>query len=527
MSNKKIFFYQYNCISINLIKSIVLFFFLIISIGFFITIFLINNYLFSYVYEEWLINYSQGFVRRGLPGAILLLLTNLNLDIFKLIKLFSYITFLLVYSIYLFKVRQSKKVLDLESLIVVLFLPSLILFPLHDPNAIGRKEFLFFFGLFVNLFLLKKAIKIINLHIAQDLEYEEQYLTNAINQYSRSLFICYNLLSIPTALSHESIIFLALPLNMIITSSLIGLKFPIKKVLWRTLIIYFPTIFVTFLCLIFQGNDLTPVVICQSWQEYINQYKSINCDPGYLPAKRTITLTDNVPLVLQYIGLPIRYFVMEVWTNNIYSNNGLVFLKWISAFLLCTIILMRTSSRILINSVEKIKPKIKIQNQDNRSLEFSSAIDPVHVISSFSFKYAFIPFMFSSVLYIIAQDWGRWFFMTSTSYTICLLSPSLILIEIVGNSQNKWNGWNKCPLKFLFSIYYSYFKITNWFCKWHLLQRFYVIYFVVIIFTLFVLKIPHHSHFWDWSFKPWVVDLLREEVNFVREIIRMKVNLMP
>ncbi|MBD2343407.1 hypothetical protein [Anabaena subtropica] len=491
----------------NSLKNIIFIIFLIIFIGFVIDVFLIKKFLFSYVYEEWLINYSQGFIRRGFPGSILFFFNNnYKIDIFKIIKLFSYFTFLLFSSIYLLKVKQSKKILDLESLMVVLFLPSLILFPLHDPHVIGRKEILFFFGLFVNIFLLETYLKVLN--IKQNFE-NEQDTTRIINQYCYKLFICYNLLSIPTALSHESIIFLSLPLNIIITSNFIRLKFSIKQVVLRSLIIYFPTIFIAFLCFIFQGNDLSSIGICQSWQEYINQYKSINCDSAYLPARKMFTFTDNVPLVLQYFGLPIRYFFIEVWTNNISSNNGLVFIKWLSAFSLCTIILIRISSRILSNYVEKFKQKIHWQYQYDKSLGFYSSINLNHLIPSFIFKYAFIPSIFSAVLYIIAQDWGRWFFVTSTSYTICLLSPGLILIEIVGNFKNKCNSRDKLQPKFLFFIYSTYLKILNLFCTFHSCKKISsIIYFLTIIFTLFILKIPHHSHFWDWSFKPWLLPWL-------------------
>ncbi|OKH31304.1 hypothetical protein NIES2101_41610 [Calothrix sp. HK-06] len=498
---KNFFINPLEYISIILIKKIVFCFFAITFTIRVINLFLMQKFISTYVYEDWLINYSQGFVRRGFSGSILLFLNNnYSLDTFQVFRWFSYLIFLVFCGIYLLKVKQSKQVLDLKSLMVVLFLPSLIFFPLHDRNVIGRKELLFFFGLFINIFFVEKTVKALNIN--QNFEYEQDKI-NTINKYCYNLFISYNFFSVPTALIHESILFLSLPLNIVITSTLLGLKLSIKQVSLRTLTIYSPTIFAAVLCFIFQGNESSPVEICQSWQENINAYKSINCDPSHLP------------LVLRYIGLPVRYFIMEVWRNNIYRHNGLVFLKWISAFLLCTIILMRTSSIILSNSLEKLKRKNQWQYQDEKSLESFSKINLNNVISNFSFKYAFIPFMFSFVLYIIAQDWGRWFFVTSTSYTICLLSPNLILLEIVSCQNNSDRRYKLRP-RLLLPIYSIYSRISNMLCGWSLSIYSSILYFLAFVFTLFVLKIPHFGLDWDYSsFTPWIISLLMKFFSMV------------
>jgi hypothetical protein len=140
------------------------------------------------------------------------------------------------------------------------------MFPLRDPYVIGRKEILFFFGLFVNLFLIERSWKSVNI---KQIFARDKLIKNVIDKYCFNLLIWYNLLSIPAALSHESIIFLSLPINIIITFSFLGLKLSVKQVIVRTALIYTPTIIVTSLCLIFRGDILDAVVICQSWQEYV------------------------------------------------------------------------------------------------------------------------------------------------------------------------------------------------------------------------------------------------------------------
>jgi hypothetical protein len=485
-------------ISINLIKNIVFFSFVLYLILFVVDTFILKNYISDYIYQEWLINYSQGFIRRGFLGTIILLLNkSYGLDVFTIIKIFLYLTFLLFITIYILQVKKAEKFLDIESWLVVLLLPSLVLFPVHDTHVIGRKELFFFLGLFINISFIRKGVQQLNLE--KKFEYDK-CSTATINQYCRDLLIWYNLLSVPVTLSHESILFLSLPLNIILTTNFLSLILSFKQAFMRTLAIYCPTIIVALLCFMFPGTDLYAIGICQSWQENINLYQSINCEPAYLPAKGiTLNYTDNVPIPLQYIGFPIRYLIMEVWQNNIAANHGLVFFRWISAFALCTIILLRTSARILRNYLEQLQPEIKCKGQDNQAIGLND------VIANFTFKYAFIPFIFSSVLYMIAQDWGRWFFVISTSYTICLLSPSLMLIEIVKNHQKNCNNQYVLQSKFLVNLYSAYLQISNKLCEWSLSDNLSTVCFLALFFTLFDLKIPHYGVLWDWSFKPWIV----------------------
>ena len=444
----------------TLAKNVIFYAFLFIFAFLLIKAFWINKFFYSYVLQEWLINYSQGFIRRGLPGTIFLFLVEeYNINIYKVIQGFSYCTFLLFSTIYLVKVRQSKKILDWESLIVVLFLPSLILFAINDLNVIGRKEFLFFFGLLINLFFVSQTTR--KFQISKD----------TANNYCYNLFFCYNLLSIPTALTHEGILFLALPLNIIITLNFLNLTFSKKEVWLRTLIIYLPTLFICFVCLIFKGNESTALGICQSWQEYSYIHSSLPED--CINSKNTVFATS--------VGYSLKDALKLVWLTNIHPvrpDRSFTFFYWIFAFFLNTVILMRTSSKILINSLQNFKEKILQEDYDN----FPASID---LITSFSFKYGFLPCCCSFILYIIALDWGRWFFITSITYTLCFLTPSLIHFEIVSFNQNKR------IFDFLSPIYSIYLNIIGYLYHQSFLQRFSIIYFLGLIYTLFIVRIPH------------------------------------
>ena len=469
-NNQQVISNSSNSISSSLITKIIFYISLFILVALLIRVCLITTPFSGYVFQEWLINYSEGFVRRGLSGTFLLFMQKqYNVDIYKVVKFFAYLTFLLFSSIYLLKVRKSRKILNWESLMVVLFLPSLIIFPINDPHVIGRKDFFFFFGLLINIFLVEKTLR--NFNIESNLENslkDRQSLRDVVNQYCYSLFIWYNLLSIPTTLIHEGIIFLALPLNIIIASSLISLAFSRNQLLLRTLIIFFPTILVSFLCIAFKGNDSIALGICQSWQQYSHNYSSL----------WTECHSDQLPEVLRFLGSSTKEAIRENWDRNFLKYQGLSLLKWIFTFLIITIVLMRASSQILIKSVEKLKRKFP--EQDNfKHLSY------VNILTSFTFKYAFIPFIFSFILYIIALDWGRWLFIISTTYTLCILSPCLILLEVANYHQKER------ILIFLSPVYSIYSKIINFLYTQSFLQRFYIIYFLMFIFALFLLKIPH------------------------------------
>lgn len=151
MNMKKFFINPLEYISINLIKKIIFSCFAILFILRLIDLFSMQKFLSPFVYEEWLINYSQGFVRRGLSGSILLFLNNYGLDTFQILKWCSYLIVLFFSGMYLLQVKLSNKVLDLKSLMVVLFLPSLIFFPLHD-HINYNQHFCFPFILFTQKF---------------------------------------------------------------------------------------------------------------------------------------------------------------------------------------------------------------------------------------------------------------------------------------------------------------------------------------------------------------------------------------
>ncbi|WP_231937625.1 hypothetical protein [Geminocystis sp. NIES-3709] len=339
------------------------------------------------------------------------------------------------------------------------------MFPLNDLTIIGevlgRKEFFFFLGISINLFFISKVVK--NLHFSSIDENSQESRKLIINKYCYDIFFCYNLLSIPTALSHEAIIFLGVPLNMIITATLIGFNYSKKIVLIKTFLIYLPTIFVSCLGLIFKGNEQVALDICRSWEEYNLASDCIN----------------KLPLVLSFYNVSTIYIIKDIIRVNVLENNGTRCLSWIFTFLLNGIILMRTSENIINKSVENINQKIEIK--DNQNLLSKN------ISINFSFKYIFIPFLCSFILYIIAYDWGRWFFITVISYALCLLTPSLIKLEMYSYQNNKW------ILNLFSPIYNIYSKLMSYFQTNFSIQKHFRIYSILLIYTLIFMRITYYG----------------------------------
>jgi len=116
--------------------------------------FIVINYIFfnyriifrenGYILGDWVINYSGGFVRRGLLGQFFFSISKyFDISIKHIIFFFSSAVY--TSSIYFFyKIVKNK--LDNYLVLVFILLPSTFLFNFFDPLSVGRKEILIFFS---------------------------------------------------------------------------------------------------------------------------------------------------------------------------------------------------------------------------------------------------------------------------------------------------------------------------------------------------------------------------------------------
>lgn len=104
---------------------------------------------------DWLINYSGGFVRRGLTGSFALLATPLHVPPPAVILCLQLCLYTVILTVLWRILRQVQWTVPLLALV---FSPATLQFPLMDPNFAFRKEILFFALLGTVLWQLKTRI---------------------------------------------------------------------------------------------------------------------------------------------------------------------------------------------------------------------------------------------------------------------------------------------------------------------------------------------------------------------------------
>ena len=119
-------------------KKFILLYFCLIFISSIIILFDKFLYPSDWTTSEWLINYQGGFIRRGLIGEILIQINKfINTNPRYLVYVFE------IFSLSIFYLLSYKLISKLEInliLLVILFSPISFIFPLSDPESLGRKE---------------------------------------------------------------------------------------------------------------------------------------------------------------------------------------------------------------------------------------------------------------------------------------------------------------------------------------------------------------------------------------------------
>ncbi|MDB9375960.1 hypothetical protein [Nodularia sphaerocarpa] len=255
---------------------ILIFYLIVVSIFLFVHI----KYYYSYSSEvsysitDYLINYEGGFVRRGLVGQIILKLAEANIvnpkDAIEIISLFSYIIFVGFNFFQLCKFSQ----LDNVSLSILLFSPSLTLFPINDGAAFERKEIFFLPLLILHLVIFSiKNYKIYN------------FLSFILIAFLGSIYV----------LIHEGLFLLGIPINLMLMFIKFRCQFETQKS-FQLLFLSWLTPLLTFVAsVVFRGNASIALQVCNSWDKYVNH---LSCQP--LPGAlawlgEAITMNDFPP----------------------------------------------------------------------------------------------------------------------------------------------------------------------------------------------------------------------------------------
>ena len=297
-------------------------------------------YSFQYIINIWafsdaFINYSYGFVRRGLLGEIILFLNSiLDVDVFY-IHSSIYLIFTII-NIVLF-VFLLKKISKNKFLYIFLLLnPALILFPLYDTGGYLRKE-----------------IIVLTLMLAHSLvcsKYHDKKIS--LKTYNKFL-IFLNIPSILLLTLNHGIQFFLIPFHICLTYNVYFEKFNINEIkkIFAFKNFYILFYFLNLIPLIYFFINPVKTDQLRLIYEYTNQFnKNILWDPiSYLSNplySAVVTETKNMfgsanalktySVNLFFALVPIIYIFNNFYKNNYLKlkNYPLIFLSIAPIFLL-------------------------------------------------------------------------------------------------------------------------------------------------------------------------------------------------
>ena len=211
-----------------------------------------------WAYTDWLIDYSQGFIRRGLSGEIWRLVPD-SIPPLAFVAVFSWVLILAVALGYLRLLLRCRKALHPLTLFGLLFLPSLFFFYLHDHNAIGRKETLGYLTLLLHLLVVEKAFP---------LGKGASLPAGNLRRYVRGLLPVAAILLPAIILVHEGNFLLFVPLHGMITLSVLRLDASrgFKRAALWTGLLYLPAL-LAFGAVFLSGtpDHQTLFDVCDKW----------------------------------------------------------------------------------------------------------------------------------------------------------------------------------------------------------------------------------------------------------------------
>lgn len=352
-----------------------------------------------WAYTDWLIDYSQGFIRRGLSGEILSLVP-IDVSPLKLVAVFSWILILAVVYGYIRLLLKSWQTFHPLTLFGLLFLPSLFSFYLHDHNAIARKEILGYVSVLLHLLIIEKSFPIRFGHAA---------IKGNIQRYIRWLIPLTAILLPAIILIHEGNFLLFVPLHGMITMTILRMEDKrsfIQSVL-RTGLVYLPAA-LAFGAVYLAGTPSYQALlgICEKWLA-----------AGAIREGSCILTPDK----LSGSTLPGAFIPMQ-WSlgKAAYFTRTVISMNWAAWILILPI--LGISLWYLVR--QALFAILRFRNQQTFSPEAAKRYTGI-----FFLKYFLIPLLISLPVYFTAYDYGRWFTVACINYSLLAVSVNLPIRE--------------------------------------------------------------------------------------------------
>jgi hypothetical protein len=348
-----------------------------------------------WAYTDWLIDYSQGFIRRGLSGEIFRLVPEAVPPI-AFVAVFSWILILAVALGYIRLLARSLKTYHPLTLFGLLFLPSLFLFYLHDHQAIARKEILGYLTVLLHLLIVEQSFPLGDGSSLPDGE---------LRRYVRWMLPVATVLLPAIILVHEGNFLLFVPLHGMITLSILRMNAPrgFRRAAVWTGLMYLPAA-LAFAAVYLAGTPSheTLLGICEKWAA-----------AGAIREGTCILPPDK----LSQSTLPGAFIPME-WplakaafiTRTIVSMN---LRAWILIIPTLGIMLWYLTRQAVYSILRARFP---------RSFPPSAA---VRYSGVFFGKYFLVPLLLSLPVYLTAYDYGRWFTVACLNFILVAISVNL------------------------------------------------------------------------------------------------------
>ena len=348
-----------------------------------------------WAYTDWLIDYSQGFIRRGLSGEIWRLVPA-TIPPLQFVAVFSWILILAIAFGYVRLLARSWKTYHPLTLFGLLFLPSLFIFYLHDHDTIARKEILGYVTVLLHLLIVEKSFPLGDGSALPD---------GNLRRYVRWLMPVAVILLPVIILVHEGNFLMFVPLHGLITLTILRMKAPrnFARAALGTGLLYLPAA-IAFGAVYLAGTPSHAMLfgICQKW----NAVGAIREGACVLP-----------PNPLSGSTLPGSFIPME-WSLPIAADitRMIISMNW-ATWLLILPTLGISLWYLVRQAVYSILRSRSPQSFSPKSARRYSGL--------FFCKYFLIPLLLSVPVYFTAYDYGRWFTVTCLNFSMLAVSVNL------------------------------------------------------------------------------------------------------
>jgi hypothetical protein len=348
-----------------------------------------------WAYTDWLIDYSQGFIRRGLSGEIWRLVPAAVSPI-EFVAVFSWILILAIAFGYARLLARSWKTYHPLTLFGLLFLPSLFLFYLHDHNAIARKEILGYVTVLLHLLVVEKSFPLGDGSTLPD---------GNLRRYVRWLMPVAVILLPAIILIHEGSFLLFVPLHGMVTLTVLRMNAPrdFKRAAVWTGLLYLPAA-LAFGTVYLAGTPSyqTLLAICEKWNA-AGAIREGSCHllPSRLSGSTLPASFEPMSWSLAQAASLTRMFISIRWKDWLLILPTLGILLWY---------LVRQTVYSILRS------------------RFPQSFSPPSALrysGLFFWKYFLVPLLLALPIYLTAWDYGRWFTVTCINFSMLAVSVNL------------------------------------------------------------------------------------------------------